>query len=208
MRPEPPPGPLRIAVPPSLATWPMAQILGVMRRRHPQIRLRLFEGPPDDLRVWLRDHIVDAALHTVPVEGWAWHPFVREPFDAVMPRRAAPAAIGLQDIAMTPLILSDCGIEVPLRAAFAAQSLEMEAVQKTRSYTTIFAMVEEGLGITLLPRSLVQSAPPGLCGVPIPDGPTRHIGLLLPEAPDRRLTAFRREAEAVLSASGKATIRS
>lgn len=196
---EPPPGPLRVAVPPSLATWPMPLIFGAMRRRYPQVRVRLFEGPPEDLRTWLETHMVDAALHTVPAEGWQWHPFAREPFDAVLPGRTAPASIGLKEMAGLPLILSDCGIEVPLRTAFAAQSLGMEVLLRTRSYTTIFAMIEEGLGVTLLPRSLARGAPPSLAHVPVEDGPVRQIGLLLPEAPGRRLVAFRREVEATLS---------
>ena len=192
-------GSLRIAAPPSLCTWPLPAMLGAFRKRQPHVAVKLFEGDPDEVVSWLGSRMVDAALFTAPVADWQWTELIREPFVAVVaadsPLAAAP--LSLAQLAAEPMIVSSCGIERILRAAFERADLAFASSYQTRSYSTVFAMIGEGLGIALLPRSVAERAPPGLRSVPVTDGPTRRIGLLLPPVPGRAARAFADHARAI-----------
>ncbi|HVJ53271.1 MAG TPA: LysR family transcriptional regulator [Aliidongia sp.] len=192
-------GTLKVGAPPSLANWPLPKILGPLRRRYPDLAIRTFEGDPPELRTWLEDGVLDVALATRPVAGWTWTALVEEEFVVVgpWPESARSMAIPMTEIATEPLVLSSCGIERVLGEDFAREGLSLRVAHRSRSYSTIFAMVEEGLGLTILPKSIALFAPAQLSERPIANGPTRTIGVLSPAAPSRPISAFMMQAEGI-----------
>ncbi|WP_066826428.1 LysR family transcriptional regulator [Sphingomonas mali] len=192
-------GAIKIGAPPSLVNWPLPRILGALRKRHPEVHVRLFEGESGELTSWLGEHIVHVALATAPVEGWDWTALAEEPFMLLVRRDEAAGARALADIAGLPLIVSSCGIDRMLVREFEKHDLACAVTHRSRSYSTIYAMVEEGLGVSILPRSLALQAPPQLAAVPILGAPQRTIGILTPPVQTRVIRAFAAEATAVVA---------
>jgi len=192
-------GTIKIGAPPSLVNWPLPKILGALRKRHPDIHVRLFEGEPNELSSWLSERIVHVALTTSPAEGWSWTALTEEPFMLLVRRTDAGSARSLEDLARLPLIVSSCGIDRMLAREFEKRGLTCTVMHKSRSYSTIFAMVEEGLGVSILPRSIALQAPPQLAAVTIIGAPRRTVGMLTPELPSRAIMAFAAEATAVIA---------
>ena len=192
-------GTIKIGAPSSLVNWPLPRILSALRKRHPDVHVRLFEGEPAELSSWLVERIVHVALTTAPVEGWSWTALAEEPFMLLVRKVDATAARALDDIAGLPLIVSSCGIDRMLIREFERRALRCTISHRSRSYSTIFAMVEEGLGVSILPRSIAMQAPPQLAAVAILGAPQRTIGILTPHLPSRAIGAFAAEATAVVA---------
>jgi DNA-binding transcriptional LysR family regulator len=193
-------GTLRVGAPPSLACWPLPKILGPLRRRHPDLTIRTFEGDPAELSAWLENEVVDVALATRPGAGRTWTALMEEAFVVVGPWAAAAPAMAADEIASEPLVLSSCGVEKVLDEHFARLGVALQVAHRSRSYSTVFAMVEEGLGISILPESIARLAPPRLGRRPIAHAPTRTIGVLSPQQPTRAIRAFMMQADEVRSA--------
>lgn len=196
-------GVLRIATPASLNTWPLPKIIAALRKRHPRVTCRVFEGSPEEIRSWLRDHVVEVGLSTGHAPGWSFTPLVEEPFVAVLSNDARPVAdaVDMRWLSSQPIISSSCGIEQILRDAFLAEGLALDVAFVTRSYSTIFEMVLEGLGSSIVPKSIAERAPSNLRIVPINGGPSRTIGVLRPEGRSRLVEAFSMEAAGLIPRS-------
>lgn len=190
-------GTLRVGAPPSLTCWPLPKILGPLRRRYPDLTIRTFEGDPAELAGWLQQGVVDVALATGAGAGagQTWTVLMEETFVAVGPWAAAAPAIAIDEIANEPLVLSSCGIEKVLGQYFARWCVALRVAHRSRSYSTVFAMVEEGLGISIVPESIARLAPPQLGRRPIAHAPTRTIGVLSPPKPTRAIKAFMMQAD-------------
>lgn len=194
-------GSLRIAVPPSLCAWPLPSILGALKRRHARIVPRIFEGDPDEIQTWVSSNVVDAALFTRPISGWCWTELCREDFIAVVARSTFnEGEVSMEELSQFQLVTSNCGINNVLSDAFRAAGHEIGDVIQTRSYNTIFAMVQEGLGISVLPASIAREAPATVAVLPIKNGPTRAVGMLTPESPGRMVEILLAQARAIVSA--------
>jgi DNA-binding transcriptional LysR family regulator len=194
-------GTLRIGVPPSLAGWPTARLVSAFRRRHPRIVCKIFEGDPSELSEWVSGGVVDVILFTRALGSWEWSPVTHEPFVAIMPRPAqSDDPLTLHDLANLPLITSNCGIDRILEKCFTERGLSFSPHIRTRSYSTIFAMVEEGLGSSILPQSIAAQAGSRVIVRQIVDGPVRALGVLQPKRTSRIAEAFVAEAKALLPA--------
>jgi DNA-binding transcriptional LysR family regulator len=112
----------------------------------------------------------------------------------------------LDEIASEPLVLSSCGIEKVLGAYFGRLGVALQVAHRSRSYSTVFAMVEEGLGLSILPQSIACLAPPRLGRRPIAHAPTRTIGVLSPAKPTPAIKAFMMQADEMRSAPFRAVV--
>lgn len=141
----------------------------------------------------------DPQLAPTEVAGYRRYELLVEPYVAVMPQEhhlAAHPEIDLADLAGERLIAEgadDTTCAAILRRAYAASGTSPRYVARSSDHHAALALVDSGLGITLLPRLAMGRLGPGLTERPISGD----------SAPSRRIVAFVSEA----SAPRKAVIR-
>lgn len=198
---EPLAGPLRLGVIPTIGPFLLPRCLPALRRRHPKLRLYLTEDLTERLLEQLRRGEIDLALIALPYDAPDTEAadLVEDPFSLVVPKdhpwtgldRVGPARLEQGNL----LLLRDghCLREHALAACRLADRGQIDAFGATSLYTLV-QMVENGLGITLLPKLAIDAGilrGTRLALLPVGDeAPPRRISLVW-----RRGTARRGEFE-------------
>lgn len=167
-------GRLRLGVIPSIAPYLLPQVLPGLRARYPDLRLHLREGLTGALMEALREGRLDVLLIAFPydTQGLETEMIGEDPLLLAVPGDhvfAAGGCVSLRELRGEPLLLLEdghCLREHVLRAFDGAAPPESDEIQAS-SMTTLVQMVDNGLGITLLPRIAADA------------GVTRGTGLVL-----------------------------
>ncbi len=182
-------GSLRLGVIPTIAPFLLPRVLPALRQAYPELKLYLSEKQStlllDDLSGGLLDILLFAFPY--PTEGLKTHLFANDPFWIACPkghRFADKERLTGKEIEGEKLLLlgeghclrdhalSACGMEGDHRAAeFQGTSLQ-----------TLVQMVDNGLGLTLLPKMAVDAGIARSTGVQLRpmdgDALGRHIGFV------------------------------
>jgi LysR family hydrogen peroxide-inducible transcriptional activator len=190
-------GAIRLGVIPTIAPFVLPYALPPLRKKYPALQLFLMEDMTERLVTTLRDGALDAALIALPFDtpgletfGIAMDPFVvsaRKDHPLMKLKELTPEAVQAEKLlllrdghCMRDHALSACGVNAPRHDdAFEATSL-----------MTLVQMVDNGLGVTLLPqmavaRGLLKGT--GLMTRPLAgDAPAREIALVWRKGTMRR----------------------
>jgi LysR family hydrogen peroxide-inducible transcriptional activator len=208
-------GALRIGVIPTVAPYLLPRLLRTCQKRHPGIVFQITEDPTDHLLAALRRGALDLALLSPPLVGedLLHQDLFEDELLLVLPA-AHPLnhsrSIRLQDLHQFPMIvmneahclrgqtLSFCD-----RAGFAPKVL----IQSSQ-IDTILALVEAGLGISLIPALARASARERKVVFRSirPEKPSRRISLAWPRqlSPSKAFTAFQKICASIYSRNGPA----
>lgn len=207
---EPLSGELRLGVIPSVSPFWMPKALPALRRAYPKLKLYLVEDLTERLVEKLDAGALDAALLALPCDCGPTDGAMlgRDPFRLVVRKddplaarkTVSPAEIRRQKL----LLLADghCMKKHALAACGLRESRDPDPFAATSIFTLV-QMVDNGLGVTLLPQMAIDAGllrGTGLAAVPVDDDPARDLGLVW-----RKGTARRAEFELLAKALAKAT---
>lgn len=160
-------GPLRIGAIPTLSPYLMPLILMPLKRKIPQMQLRLSEEITERLLQRLRNHEIDAALLASPVEeqGLTSIPLFDEPFWVAFPREHDfynLDSIQLSDLQKENLLLLSEGHCLARQASEVCQLEDNQQNEtsdlKAASLETLIQLVAAGFGITLVPALAMRGS--------------------------------------------------
>lgn len=185
-------GSLSISTFPSAGQYWLPQVARVLTAEFPDLLLRLdlldqITGPATGYDLDLRAE--DPQEPPTNVVGYRRFPLVDESYVLVVPRShpyAARPDIALAEAATQRLIAEgsqDATCVQILHRAFGASGVSPRYVARTSDHHAAIALVEAGVGLTLLPRLAMGTLPAGLVALPIV-GDSR---------PTRRISAFVRD---------------
>ena len=199
---EPLCGTLRMGVIPTVGPFLLPEILPPLRRAYPALRLYLIEDMTARLVEELRAGRLDVVLLALPYEdcrNLEVRALFDDPFKLALPNGHALAArtsVDLEQVSAEELLLlkeGHCLREHALAACRLADRRQVEPIEAI-SLHTLVQMVDNGLGITLLPQLAIDGGilKGTTIKVPLTDGhqPSREIGLV-----SRRGTGRQREFE-------------
>jgi len=176
-------GRVRIAAVPSVAGTIIPQVISerISDLHHVEIEIRDMDSA-SVLHELTRGR-VDIGLATRSTKAVGLHSqlLLEDAFGVVCapdhPLAASDAPLPWEALRGTRLISNSLSAGI---ASPPCQALHAEALLTAQNLTSILAMVETGIGITLLPEmALLSSRSPGLCFVPLQDAPAkRQIHLL------------------------------
>ena len=202
---EPLSGTLRMGVVPTIGPFLLPNILPRLRRAYPALRLYLVE----DLTARLADELhagrLDIVLLALPYDcgNVEVRVLFRDPFKVALPHGhplAGRKAVDLEQLRHQGLLLlkeGHCLREHALAACRLADRKQIEPVEAT-SLHTLAQMVDNGLGVTLLPQLAIDGgilSGTTLAALPTTgEQPSREIGLVW-----RRGTGRQREFDLLAS---------
>lgn len=158
-------GRVSVASSPTLSAHLMPQCIARCRQESPGIDLQLLDRIQSDVLRSVRSGEVDFGVVIDPRQRDDLHceTVLIEPFCLVCPDTspfAAASGVGWTELSGLPLVLLDhaSGSRRLIDSALLAHQAEMNVVQEVGHTTTIFCMVEQGLGLGVVPQLAVPVA--------------------------------------------------
>ena len=198
-------GTIRLGAFTSVAVHWLPGIIRDFQARHPRVELKLFNGDYADMERWLEKGEIDVGFVTLPAPGPVRTiPLAQDPLVVILPRGhrlCALEAIPPEELRGEDFIslLQDSAHDTHLALDEAGISPHIKFT--TKDDYAILAMVEQGLGIAIVPQLLLKGHREDLAVRPLTPGVSRTIALALPhegeipavEAFCRSVTAWLRE---------------
>jgi len=165
--------------------------------RFPNVKFHLYQSDISVMRDWLRTGTIDFCfVYQEALAGFRNTMLAKDPFLAVLPEShplARHPVLPLRLLTEVPLIAAEEGDVSTVMTAFGNLGLTPNVQYKVHDDYTILAMVEQGLGISILPAMVLDRTNYRFIAVPTEPAITRHIGIasrepeLLPIATQRFL---------------------
>jgi DNA-binding transcriptional LysR family regulator len=191
-------GRISLGCSPTIAAGRIAHILARFEREYPEVRISVREMAAREMFASMRNGDVEFCVGSLlPVSEFKFEPIMEDEFCALVPQSFLPDAeceIGFAELASVPVLLpnTSCAlralIEEGLRAAGIALATKYEFVQAQ----TMISMARAGLGVTILPRSVLPERPPtGMRILHIVPRHVRTVALISPRGQALSASAHR-----------------
>jgi len=168
---------------PTTGAYVLPPLLRSFRETHPDLTVRLMEESSPRLAEALREGRVDLALvdEAGLGSGLRWAPLFTEPLLAAVPRDhplAGRGAIAAEALAGEPLIVmkSGHGFRTIVLDFLERRGIAPTIVYESSGIETVQALVEAGLGVSLVPRMVRKTPGPVYLDL-LPPTPTRTVSL-------------------------------
>ncbi len=181
-------GMIRIGAFSSVATHWVPRIIRAFQADHPGIDYELLMGDYTEIESWIAEGRVDFGFVCLPLRHDLEVMFLeRDPFWAILPQdhpltafEKVPAA----RLCEAPFLLAEKGTRRDVAEYFSHNGLSLRAHFTTWDDHAILSMVENGLGVSVLPGLILRRNPYNVCIRPLDIPIHREIGI-----------AMRRQAE-------------
>ncbi len=182
-------GAIRLGIIPTVGPFVLPQALPQLRRKFPVLQLFLVEDLTERLIMSLRDGALDVAMIALPFDtpGLETYPLIEDAFVVAAPRNHAlmkAKTVSSEDVQAEKLILlrdGHCLRDHALSACGVRAARHGDGFEAT-SLMTLVQMVDNGLGVTLLPQMAVEKGllkGTGLAARPLEkQAPSREIALV------------------------------
>ena len=191
----------------SVATHVLPGVIERFGAGHAQVEFELRMGDYSEIEGWVADGLVDFGFlpypPQVPREDLAREAVLVDELMAVVPqghKLAAKERIGLDDLAREPFILLERGSDNEISPLFERAGLEPQARLSTWDDYAIMSMVENGLGLSILPGLILTRCPYRIERRPLDPPVTRELAAVY--RPGLLSTAARAFLDCLLDGAG------
>jgi DNA-binding transcriptional LysR family regulator len=174
-------GTVRLGAVPTVCQGLLPDLLATWSSRLPGVVVHIYEGDDDEMPDWVEAGVVDAAILVEPSPAPSGGRLVAtDEFCAVIRTDhplASLAAIPLAELLNDGLIVSAGGCEGHVSRMYATAGLTCSYAHKVREISTLFHMVEQGLGVAIVPSLGRVMLPNTLTMKPLEPSRPRHLVL-------------------------------
>ncbi len=157
-------GHVAIGCAPSISMQRLPPILATYQKEFPAVTLKLNECFAARMYADLRERVIDFAIgpRLPRMKDFAFQTVLIDPVVAVLPdtrRWRGRKSVRLEELAHEPLVSMsrDSAMRAQIEQAFHARGLRFEPRFEVVHHQTLFSLVENGLGVTLVPAVAVPS---------------------------------------------------
>ena len=198
-------GTVRLGAFTSVAVHWLPGIIQAFQSAHPQVELKMFNGDYADVEQWLEDGTVDMAFVSLPAPAnTRVIPLVEDELLAILPKGhplAAYPKIDAAKLGREPFISLPKSSDHDIHRALDKAKITPNIRFTTKDDYAVIAMVEQGLGVSVVPELLVRGRAQGVELRPLEPRAHRTIALALPQGnPSPAVEAFVDTAVAWLKA--------
>ena len=177
-------GTVRIGAFTSVAVHWLPPVLKEFQRDYPKVGFRLFNGDYHDVNEWLSDGSIDIGFVALPCElKCETIPLMEDRLLAILPRDSRYASyprFPLVECEREPFISLLQSSDHDARRALEAAGVKPNVRFYTKDDYAIIAMVEQGLGMSIMPELLLKGRHDDVLTLPLVPEAKRTIGLALP----------------------------
>lgn len=170
---------IRIATFTNVSRTVLSRVIRDFGALHPGVHFTLKQGDYTRNAQWVHDGVVDFCFTARGfTAGLEKRVVYHDELVALLPAAhplAAKERVTLADLASEPFVLLDEGEQSLVLDAFAAHGLSPHVTSEVTDDYTIMAMVEEGLGVSMLYRRTVEGMRADIRVRPIVHAPSRDV---------------------------------
>lgn len=175
-------GSVRVGTFSSVATYRLPRVLGHLQAAHPKVEYELLMGDWGEIERWTNTGRVDVGfIPFAPAAPLQSRVVEKDELMAVVPREhplAARAEVRLGELTADPYLMLERGDNGVIPRMFADAGLEPRVWLTTWDDYAIMSMVEAGLGVSVLPRLILQRCPFDVTILPLAGHPYREINVI------------------------------
>lgn len=178
-------GSVRLGAFTSVAVHWLPGMIRAFQQAHPGAELEMFNGDYHDIEQWLNSGEIDLAFVTLPApEGVRTIELIEDPLVAILPkghRLAALDEIPIDEFRREPFISLLQSSAHDVHRALDKAGVTPDVKFTTKDDYAILAMVEQGLGVSIVPELLLKGRREDLEVRRLIPRATRTIALAVPE---------------------------
>lgn len=166
-------GTLRIASIPSVASRFLPGLLGSFRKRFPAVEIMLLEGDSDEIDKWMSSSVVDIAFTAIPGRELQTIPLLLDEMMVILPDTHPlkdRATLRFDEIADRCFIMPKDGC---IKKMLQENAITPAITFEVREVYTILTMVQEYIGVTIMPELYMPAVLPRVVAIPL-DPPIRR----------------------------------
>lgn len=174
-------GSIRIGVYNSICcTW-LPSIIRQIKREYPDVKVNIVQGGYDDLERGLCEGTLDVSFVSMPTKrNIPAVPLLRDRLLCATPRNFIPRNkeyVTIDELREQEVIIPGTGSDFDAIAFMKENNLELDIPHNIIEDSSIIALVESGLGITIVPELVLKSVKGNVNVYPIESAPYRLIGI-------------------------------
>jgi DNA-binding transcriptional LysR family regulator len=193
-------GTVRIGTFTSVAVHWLPGMIKAFQADYPNVEIKLMNGDYHDVEQWLAEGSVDLGFVALPSRPeFRIVPLIEDRLLAIVPRDHRLASLPrfpMAEVENEPFISLLESSDQDARRALEKLGLKPKVRFTTKDDYAIIAMVEQGLGISIMPELLLGGRSDNVCVMELQPGASRTLGLAIPGA-DRAGPATLRFADYV-----------
>lgn len=162
----------------------LASLLTCFQRKYPAIEVVLFEGAMHEVGEWIESSVVDLGFVLLPAQGVDSTQIATDELCVLVSsghHLSTQTAVTSRDLRKEGFIMekTQCALHILGRAGFDLSKNRLPIRYRASDSATIFAMVREGLGVTLVPRQTLPKKLEGVVALPLDPPQPLQIGLAI-----------------------------
>lgn len=174
-------GHLTIACFASISRNWLPSIIHLFQEQYPGIEIELLEGGTDDIIKWVGDNVVDFGLLSKRhIGSLEWIPLYEDPLMAILPKNypiSSEKAFPMEEISDQPFVMSAEGTDYDIHHALNTMKIQPNIRFSSKDDLSIVTMVASHLGISILPRLVIQNFSESVLALPLEPYFSRELGI-------------------------------
>jgi len=174
-------GTVRIGTFTSVSTLWLPGIIKLFHNLHPSIDIKLLEGNYADIEQWISNGSVDFGFVSLPTSSpFDIIPVKRDRMLCIVPkehRLLKLERVCLKEIVHEPFIMPKIGCDNDVRRIFREHGITPNIKFEIADDHAIIAMVQNGIGISVLPEMILFNKPDNICILDLEGENYRSIGI-------------------------------
>ncbi|MFF2911820.1 LysR family transcriptional regulator [Paenibacillus sp. NPDC057934] len=149
-------GSLRIGATPDIACRFVPELSEAFKQSFPGSELVVFEGESEEINEWIASGVIDVGITMFPDPQWHSVPLIRDEMVVLLPENHP---LGQESFLNFEQIKEQCFLmpkDEDLRNLLLSSHSGFNVVMEVKDFNTIQAMVQEGLGLSILPRFYIS----------------------------------------------------
>ena len=178
-------GEIHIASYSSVSSHWLPEVIKAFKQDHPNVRINLMEGIRQEILQWLQESRADLAFMSAVEDcRYDWIPLKDDPMIAVLPKEhpyAKADSYPLTQCNQEAFIMPALGKDSDVLEMFSRFDLDPTIAYSTLESFAAFAMIENGLGMTITNRLITEGFQADVVKIPV--DPPQHIcfGIMIPD---------------------------
>ena len=177
-------GVVNIAAYSSIATHWLPRVIVGFKQKYPNININLMEGVRQEVLKWVEEGKADIGLLSGGDDmGYDWIPLAEDPMIAVLPKShsfAKAERYPLDQCVNERFIMPAMGRDEDVVKMFRKHNIEPDIVYSTNESFSAWAMVENGLGISITNELLMHGWNCDVAKIPVYPPEKITLGMILP----------------------------
>lgn len=175
-------GSIKIGTFPSFSSRFLPGLIHNFIKRFPGIQIELYEGGYDDIEEWIASGTVDIGFLTHPSREFETIHLLKDELFVLVPknhRLNTMKIIQVESLHNESFIMPKAGCDVLIKRLFRENNVLPNVIFEIEDNNTIISMVQEGLGITIIPEMVLLQSIPSMKVIPLEKKLYREIGITI-----------------------------